>query len=228
MLGAKPQGPVLEEQEIKLQVDPPEQFEAVMQAPELQSRVDGAAQRLVTEAHYFDTPRHHLLKAGYAYRIRQEGGRWKATVKRAACDPQSGLHHHLEWETELSEPIPDLTVFDDPQLGDTLEALRANQPLVPLFQVKVERSLHYLLLSEGTQVEWAADQGTIIAGEHSEPVCEIELELKVGRIQAVQQLAEQLCQRYPVQADPRTKFERGLRLAGLQSIPEAISSSGTT
>lgn len=207
----------MEEQEIKLRVTAPEEFARVAEAPEIGELALGPARTVAMEAIYIDTEDLDLLSAGYAYRVRQEGDHWVATVK-ADLGPaaSNGLHRHSEWEATVQTSEPDLAVFTDPDLRSALEQARAGQPLVPLFRVEMDRRIQDLALPGGSQLEWAADYGTIHSGEATDPIREVELELKDGPLEPMQELAARLQARYPLQPDERTKFARGLALAGLR------------
>ncbi|SCY60198.1 CYTH domain-containing protein [Thiohalorhabdus denitrificans] len=204
------------EQEYKLQMTQPDQFEAVASAPEIREAATGPERTVRMVADYIDTPDLRLLKGGYAYRIRKEGEEWVATVKADMGEGAGdGLHHHREWEAKVPAPEPDLEVFSDPVLVETLRSLQSGQPLTTLFRVDMVRRIRDLNLEGGTLVEWAADQGRILAGEREAPICEVELELKEGSLGAIEELVSTLLSRYPLQPGAETKFARGLALAGL-------------
>lgn len=206
----------MEEQEFKLRVTQPQRFETIAGAPEIVEHADGPERTLTMTADYIDTADLRLLRAGYAYRIRKEGEQWVATVKADMDGPaQEGLHRHREWEAAVTGPEPDLTVFDDPELREHLARIRGAHPLTTLFRVTMERRLRILTLAEGARAEWAADRGHIVSGDREEPVCEVELELKAGPLTPLRELIHTLERRYPVVPDDRTKFARGLTLAGL-------------
>ncbi|MFB6260241.1 MAG: inorganic triphosphatase [Thiohalorhabdaceae bacterium] len=207
----------MDEQEFKLRVTSPDSFEDIAEAPEVTALATGPAQTLEMTADYIDTEDLRLLSAGYAYRVRWEGSQWVATVKadasRAATD---GLHRHREWEAPVSGPEPDLAVFDDPELRATLASLQGERPLVTLFRVTMERRVRPLKLPGDARAEWAADRGRILADNREEPVLEVELELKDGAISPLRDLIDRLQENYPLVPDERTKFARGLKLAGLE------------
>ncbi|HKJ88354.1 MAG TPA: CYTH domain-containing protein [Gammaproteobacteria bacterium] len=205
------------EQEYKLRVTQPEQYEAVAGAPEVRDLAEGAGRTLHMIADYIDTAELSLLRAGYAYRVRKEGEQWVAAIKADMGNAaEGGLHHHREWEAEVDTPEPDLGVFGDPDLIEALLALQGDRPLVTLFRVDMERRVLDLRFDGDNRAEWAADRGRIIAGDKVEPLCEVELELKGGSMEPVRKLAETLRARYPLAPDQRTKFARGLALAGLE------------
>jgi inorganic triphosphatase YgiF len=211
----------LEEQEFKLRVTAPEAFETVADAPEIEAVAADAPQTLAMTADYIDTADLRLLRAGYAYRVRKEGQRWVATVKAdLGGAAEGGLHRHQEWEATVTEPAPDLTVFADDRLRQDLAAIRGEEALTTLFRVTMERRVRMLALAGGARAEWAADRGRILAGGKEEAVCEVELELKEGPLQPLHDLIQTLRNRYPLEPDDRTKFARGLALAGLAPAPE--------
>lgn len=206
----------MEEQEFKLRVTRTEAFETIAEAPEVTAQASGASETLAMTADYIDTADLRLLKAGYAYRVRREGERWVATVKADLADSaEDGLHRHREWEAVVPGPEPDLSVFEDAELRAALSSLQGERPLTTLFRVEMERRVRNLILADGAHAEWAADRGRILADGREEPVCEVELELKAGPLAPLQTLIDTLQQRYPLEPDSRTKFARGLALAGL-------------
>lgn len=211
----------MEEQEFKLRVTHPESFEEIAEAPEITAHAAGPARTLEMTADYIDTEDLRLLGAGYAFRVRWEGDHWVATVKADIAESgDDGLHRHREWEAAVSGPEPDLGVFDDPQLRAALADLKGERPLTTLFRVTMERRVRQLELAGGARAEWAADRGRILADGREDPVLEVELELKEGSLPPLRELIDALQQRYPLVPDERTKFARGLKLAGLEP-PEA-------
>jgi inorganic triphosphatase YgiF len=206
----------LEEQEFKLEVTDPRQLDEIADAPEIRERAEAPARTVTMRADYIDTPDLALLQAGYAYRVRQEGEQWVATVKAdLGGSEDGGLHRHQEWEAAVADPAPDLTVFDDPALQRALGEIQGERPLITLFRVEMERRVQMLVLDQGSRAEWAADRGRILANGREEPVCEVELELKEGPLEPLRDLIDRLRSRYALRPDSRTKFARGLALAGL-------------
>lgn len=210
----------MEEQEFKLEVTDPGRFDEIAAAPEIVGAARGPERRLEMTADYIDTEDLRLLHAGYAYRVRYEGDHWVATVKAdLPGGGEDGLHRHREWEAKVASPVPDLSVFADPDLKAELHRLQGDRSLTTLFRVDMERRIRQLELAQGCQAEWAADRGRILAGGKAEEVREVELELKAGPLEPVARLAEVLKAHYPLRPDSRTKFARGLKLAGLTPEP---------
>ena len=209
------------EEEFKLRVTEPEAFERIAEAPEVTALAEGAGRHLQMTADYIDTPDLRLLGAGYGYRVRWEGSGWVASVKADLGEGAGdGLHRHREWEVAVPGPEPDVEAFEDSWLREALIRARGDQPLITLFRIEMTRRSRLLRLDQGSVAEWAADRGRILAGERELAVCEVELERKDGPLEPIRALAEALQARYPLVPDSRTKFARGLELAGLSPPPD--------
>lgn len=169
---------------------------------------------------YYDTSDHALARLGLALRVREQNGRFVQTVKSA--DP-SGMPQLArgEWEDPIAGPQPDLqAAVSGPQLPRDIAGR-----LVPLFRTEVNRRLIDLSPMPGTQIEAAIDRGRIIAPGHagSEPISEVELELKSGAPAALYDVALDLLAVAPLRAWGPSKAERGYRLsAGERRVPTAV------
>ena len=72
----------------------------------------------------------------------------------------------------------------------------------------------------GAQIEVALDVGAVVAGERSQPICEIELELKSGQPDALFALALEWAAAFDCLPFDISKAERGVRLAhGVEAAP---------
>ncbi|MBS97951.1 MAG: hypothetical protein CMI01_04680 [Oceanospirillaceae bacterium] len=172
---------------------------------------------------YYDTPGCDLHLARSALRIRRQGAGYIQTLKSAG-NGQAGLSIRNEWEWPRDEPTLDRAVLAD-HLPDSLtggEGLL--QTLVPVFETNFQRRIVMLEGDEagGWRVEMAFDQGEILAGGRSEPICEIELELKRGTPDCLFQLASEIARQLPVQVLDASKAQRGYRLAGhdVHALPQ--------
>ena len=183
----------------------------------LEIAVPGSSVCQVLDARYFDTPTYCLQKAKLAYRIRQEGEQWIATVKGGGTS-KGGLHERQEWNVVVSNDQPDLTVFGDTDIGKRLLEAVGSQPLEPIVITKFERRSVDVIMSDGSKIEVAADQGIIIAGSKSTPILEVELELKSGNPSALLKLGATLAKEYSLLPEPDSKFYRGLVLLGLGNL----------
>lgn len=170
---------------------------------------------------YFDTPNGALRQAGSVLRVREEEGRFIQTLK---TDDREGtnLLARGEWEDVVADGRPDP---EAPQTGPHLPQ-EAKDELRPLFVTEVERASIEIEPQAGTRIEAAVDGGAIrVAGNgRSEPITEIELELKAGDPAVLYDLAVELLETAPLRIEARSKSERGYRLAaGGESAPEAVS-----
>ncbi len=211
------------EVELKFQV-PPAQRARVARAL--------ATPRAVTlrlRAVYADTPDRRLAQAGLALRLRQEGRRWVQTLKA----PGDGLLQRLEHEVVVAaprggSPVLDINRHAGTPAGDALAAALGPdgaQTLRPLYRTDVRRTLRQVRHG-GALVEVAHDRGWLLAAEGSPAagaralVDELEFELLRGDPAALVSLAARWAARHGLWWDPRTKSERGYRLAlGVEAVP---------
>lgn len=165
------------------------------------------------EAYYYDTADDRLRQAGLAMRIRREGETWMATVKDNGSSA-GGLHERNEWNVVVGGNRPDLSVFANTDIGSRLQKVSGGLELRALFITQFERQSMLLVSASGAKIELALDCGQIIAGSQTEPIWEIELELKEGEPEELLQLGVYLAQKYPLRLESKSKFYRGLLLAG--------------
>lgn len=163
------------------------------------------------KALYYDTVDQDLHKAGIMYRVRSEGAKQVATIKKGG-DPKSNFQRRQEWNVEVSSLEPDISLFKDTKICRELEAISGKGILHPVFSCVFERRFIVLTLERETQVELAVDNGHIFAGNLTEPVCELELELKQGDPEVMLLMAERIAKKYGLTPEPRSKYTRGLAL----------------
>jgi len=196
-------GPV--ETEIKLRA-PPGAIEALERHPVLAGAAAEERREVTT---YFDTPKRDLARRHCSLRIRQGGERRVQTAKSARG---AGVAvRRGEWEQPVETDTPDLSKLAGTPIGSMLRS-RAVDELRPVLVTDIHRTARLLRIDAGTAVEAALDRGTISAAGRSEPVSELELELKQGNPGALYRLAIELASAAPLTLEPATKAERGLRL----------------
>ena len=176
-------------------------------------------QRLLST--YYDTPELLLKKRALTLRVREQSGRFIQTVK--AGDPAGAdILSRGEWEDPLDGDRPQL---EAPESGPHLPQ-EIGEGLRPLFVTKVTRTVADIEPSPGTVVEAAIDEGEIRVadGDGSEPIAELELELKSGDAAALYDTALRLLEAAPIRIETRSKSERGYRLAERgRAIPREVS-----
>lgn len=181
---------------------------ASIPAIEHHARNEGRVNRLTTV--YFDTPDRNLWRAGFTLRVRSKGSSFTMTVKSTA-PARGGLLGRNEWEA----PVPDMQPQIDALASELPEAFLhaiGAAPLEPMFSSEVRRRTRKLDLPDAA-IELAVDEGRIVAGEASEPICEIELELEAGAASALYDLALDLVEHGPADLSVRSKAARGFDLA---------------
>lgn len=204
--------------ELKLAMAP-EAMSKLKRLPALRQMRSGPAVTKSLRSVYYDTPNHDLARAGISARLRHGArGQIIQTVKTVG-NRTSGLFSRREWECEVERDG-----LDHAQLAATgLKPLADNTllaELTPVFATEIQRSIHDLH-GDGWQVELAMDMGVLRAGERSEAICEVELELKTGEARHLFALARQIAATVPVRLLALSKSDRGYDLAAGRG-PDAV------
>ena len=160
---------------------------------------------------YFDTRDLLLRQAGIAYRVRQNGKKFEATVKLGRSEA-GGLSARQEYNVAVKNAKPDLSVFNDSGLQVDFDALLGTAQIEKLFTVRVKREIRLLQVTKETVVEMAIDQGFISAGGKKETIDEVELELKEGSLADLLAYTAKIAAEVPVFTESRSKYARGLAL----------------
>lgn len=160
---------------------------------------------------YFETADNRLRQHDIGLRIRGYDGRYEMTVKSGG-KVVGGLHQRPEYNVDIDSDKLDLARFpaDIWPEGWSVEALQAE--LQPLFRTDFTREKWAITYGE-SEIELVLDQGSISAGELSEPLSEIELELKQGNQADLLALATELAQIGGLRQGSLSKAARGYHLA---------------
>ncbi|MBV8412624.1 MAG: CHAD domain-containing protein [Alphaproteobacteria bacterium] len=188
---------------------------------------DGARQVKVLNTTYFDSPDRKLSKAGFTLRVREltaDAQRFRQTVKSSG----NGTFERQEWEWAVDGPQPDLgrlaEVAAFPLQGVTGADIR------PVFRTEITRTIVTLRPAAGAKIELALDEGAVVASSGSQPVRELELELKEGQPAALMRLGLELLETVPLSLLIESKAQRGFQLVdGARPHPheeESISLEG--
>jgi inorganic triphosphatase YgiF len=178
---------------------------------------------------YFDTDKHKLRKKGLMLRVRRVGNRYVQTIKATG---NSALFERAEWEGEVASEMPDLRLAR----GTALEPLLSDKfcrRLQPIFETRVRRTT-YPVADGKRDIALTLDKGKIATGRRSEPLCEIELELKRGNGTELFDLARELTSALPAQLAIKSKSERGYELledeevAATKGAPIHLSAGSST
>jgi len=164
------------------------------------------AQTISLQAIYFDTLSRELADARIALRLRLEGEQWIQTLKAPGHDALS----RVELNEARPEPRLDLSIYDNTPFAKVFATLR--EPLRPSYETRIQRQL-FRLTHQGSVVELAYDQGTIVAGALELPVHELEVELIQGEVSAVFEVGREWLNTYSLVITLRSKSARGDQLA---------------
>lgn len=166
---------------------------------------------------YFDTPDDVLNHQRTALRIRRVGGEdqpvWLQTLKMGGSG-ESALSQRGEWEAAVPGAALEFGMLQatpwsqlDPD-GTLFQALAAR------FTTDFTRTRWTVRnRDDGSVVEVALDLGRIVAGGHSAPICELELELKAGQPTALFEIAREIASAVGVMPLGASKSQRGFALA---------------
>jgi inorganic triphosphatase YgiF len=194
------------ELEIKLSVSETAQTRALQWLSALPEARPGKQASLVNR--YYDTPDAALNRAKAALRVRKVGDVYIQTLKTRG-EFVGGAHRREEWEWTLPGPDLDLALLEATPLHGQIDL--GNLALV--FETNFQRQV-YWLEDQGDLIEVAIDSGSILAGNSSRPLHEIEFELKEGDGKSLTRWALSLAQQLPVFLNLVSKAEQGYYLAG--------------
>ena len=166
--------------------------------------VPGEDQHFSMQTVYYDTPSGQLSQRHYTLRRRMENDRSICTLKAPAAVGRG------EWETECDcienavEMLCKLGAPTDlPQL--------VSQGLIAVCGARFQRIARTVRL-ESCTVELAIDEGVLTGGDRKQPLCEVEIELKDGSIDACNRFAQSLAAQFRLQPESKSKFRRALDL----------------
>ncbi|AUI85256.1 inorganic triphosphatase [Vibrio azureus] len=166
---------------------------------------------------YFDTADEWLRKHDIGLRIRRFDDVFVQTVKTAGR-VVAGLHQRPEYNAEHTKNEPELTLHPSDIWPEGKDVPTLQSELTPLFSTNFSREQWLISLPDGSQIEVAFDQGAVVAldekgQEVSEPICEVELELKSGQTDALFTVARTLCEAGGMRLGNLSKAAKGYRLA---------------
>jgi inorganic triphosphatase YgiF len=169
---------------------------------------NGAVARQL-EALYYDTADRALFTHGLSMRIQRSGDECIQILKRAPLEGRPTARS--EWKTAVAGMAPNLTLMPTADIGPPLDRLSVDA-LRPIFVTKVLRRTRQLEFS-GAVIEVAFNEGSIEAGEHCEPLREVELEMTSGDPQALYDIGVELLEVAPLRVSTQSNADRGYGLA---------------
>ncbi|RUO64846.1 inorganic triphosphatase [Idiomarina ramblicola] len=161
---------------------------------------------------YFDTSDLRLRQFDIGLRIRTDKDHKEQTIKLAGR-VMGGMHQRPEYNIEIENDKPDLTLFENEIWPDDFPVYDIQRDLDTLFVTDFTRTRWRLPSGEGV-IEMVFDEGHIEAGEQREPIAEIELELQGGSLSEAYRLANELVKKAGARVGSLSKAARGYLLAG--------------
>lgn len=180
--------------------------------------------------YYFDTPQWAFGRNGYACRLREKAGQWRATLKslaQATPPDQAAVHQRLEYEVAVA---PQALPTDWPASPARELALRLleEEPWQLLCVIRQRRHIRPVLQQESAVAEWSLDEVTLGAAERTQQFWELEMELTPQGTAADLAALAQALAAVPeggLQPQPLSKFERALAWAGIALEPRQARTS---
>lgn len=199
-----------QEIELKLILEP-QQRAAVLQLCEQLAK---GAEHDIFELNnaYFDTDDLRLREYDMGLRIRQRGEHLEQTIKLAG-QVLGGMHQRPEYNRVIAQPVPDLTLFEEDIWPDDFPLFDIQRELNEIFRTNFTRHRWRIPQGDG-MIELVFDEGEIIAAEHRQPICEIELEVQGADTAAAYKLARRFITRVNARVGTLSKAARGYLLAG--------------
>ncbi|MEH6652011.1 MAG: CYTH domain-containing protein [Motiliproteus sp.] len=203
------------QQEIELKLSLPEVHRSDFSALALLKHYASAEPRVQPQISalqncYFDTPEQLLNQHAIALRIRHSNGTFIQTLKTRGSS-RGGLHQRHEWEWPVPSEQLQLALLPDDVFPQTLQPAS----LQVAFHTDFQRScwlLDYPLGDQWASIELVLDSGWVSVGQRRDRICEIELELKDGPVEALFALAAELAVELPLRISRVSKAEKGYRL----------------
>ncbi len=155
---------------------------------------------------YYDTGDLALSRRRWTLRHRQEGQSQICTLKT----PGDGNFSRGEWECacdDIRKAVPILAAASGlPELNDLTKT-----GLTAVCGARFLRIAVAIPIGQST-AELALDQGILIHGDKTCPLCECEIELKSGDPQDILAFSQSLAEKYRLIPEERSKFARAKAL----------------
>ncbi len=166
---------------------------------------------------YFDTERGDLQRHKMVLRMRAQRRGYIMALKWSG-GLHGGLFERGEIEVATLQDTPDPALLGTDAAAMIASAIE-DRALTPVYETDIRR-MTQRVQTGSSDIEVAFDSGFIIAGQVSQPVREIEMELKAGDAADLYRLGMALAEQYPVRLGSLAKSDRGALLAAGKS-PEA-------
>lgn len=168
---------------------------------------------------YYETADNRLRKLDMGLRIRGFDDSYEMTIKTAG-KVVAGLHQRPEYNVSIKKPELDLSLFPADIWPEGFDVTALQAELKPLFRTDFVRE-KWVITYQQSEIELGLDQGHVTAGEQSESLSEIELEIKKGNTGDLLALAALLGKNGGLRLGGLSKAARGYHLAQGNVVREA-------
>ncbi|PWD61821.1 CYTH domain-containing protein [Pectobacterium parmentieri] len=169
---------------------------------------------------YYETADNYLRRNGIGLRIRGENEHYEMTAKTAG-KVIGGLHQHPEYNIALEKAELDLSLFPAEVWPEDCDIEALQPSLIPLFSTDFTRE-KWVFTYYQSVIEVALDRGEIRAGDLTEPLCELEMELKLGQTTHLLALAKEIAEFGGMRQGSLSKAARGYHLAKGNPVRECL------
>lgn len=198
-----------QEIEVKMEIKDEAQIENIRGF--LQENKDQSWQRIDMKAIYYDTEDNFYQKHKIAYRVRCENDCIVATYKSGKVN-SDGLFERVEINKKVTKLDADISVFADvDEVWNLIKETKDKKfmPIVITDFVRECMEINWL----NSRVEIALDLGFVQGNKRKSPICEVEIELKSGRIEDLLSLKNELSEKFSLELSTVSKYKKGLILA---------------
>jgi inorganic triphosphatase YgiF len=160
---------------------------------------------------YYDTPGLELAASHSLLRFREAEGQRLYTLKSGAV--QAGISRRAE----IEEPAGEREIHawaSDPTRSGALPSGLDLDSLRPVLTIANRRTLLTLEASDGGRLEMVVDRVRYSGPRGQREELELELELKDGPEETLQEACEWLQARYPLEPATGSKYQRALEAVG--------------
>ena len=168
------------------------------------------AERTTLRSTYYDTTAGRLKQDGLALQVQNQNGHYSQMVISADVHGEPLLAHQ-ERADAIDGESPGLRALS---ASTHLPKVLSDPELRARFTTVVQRTLFLLQPDASTQIAGTLDAGEIrtAGGAHTEPICEVGLQLKGGDPAALYGTGLRLVEIAPLRIEAHSKVERGYRL----------------
>lgn len=199
-----------QEIEVKMEIKDEAQIENIRGF--LQENKEQLCQRIDMKAIYYDTEDNFYQKHKIAYRVRRENDCIVATYKSGKVN-SDGLFERVEINKKVTKLTPDINVFaEDKDIWSLIKTTKDKKFLPIVITDFVRECIELTWLD--SKLEVALDLGFVQGRENKAPICEVEIELKQGKIEDLLSLKDELIKKFGLQISAISKYKKGLILAG--------------